>query len=169
MWYVHFFFPRREVEGEKMEMCLKVRDFSFPNMFVAGIGRQYVSYVNMITSCDPQWPALLYTDDHTSLIGWLWGPDKIVIERINTSKNRIQIIFSVIFIILKKICSDWELRHWGPADLGLNLGPGSIGSVAEHKLYLLYNFSFLICKMGYGYILSASWCLKMLSTSSSTS
>lgn len=117
------FFPQEGNRGEKKEMCL--RD-SFPNMFVSGIGRQYISYVNTISSHDPQWPALLYTDDHTSLIGWLWGPDKTVIERRNTSKNRIQIIFSVILTILKKWCSGWELRHRGLTDLGLNLALASL-------------------------------------------
>ena len=99
-----------------------------------------------IQSYDPQRPCLLYAVDHTSSTKLLWESNKIMTGNRNISKSRIAIIFHMMFIIFKKWCSGWELRHWHTMGLGLNLD--SIDSVTERKLCKLCNCCFSSVKWG---------------------
>lgn len=141
VWYVHNF-PKGKWRKD-MKMCLKVRLFHFPNMFVLEIGRQEVDDVNPIKSCDLQGPGLLYSQDPASLTGLLWGPNEIMTGKRNTSKKRIQVTFSVMFTVLIRWCSGWARRRWGRVSLGLNLSSGSSGSVTRCPVAQTLWLSFL--------------------------
>lgn len=149
MW-IFFFFPEGKWRGEKKgDSSERERDFHFP------VYSYWKSGISRCVRWMPISPGTL--SDLVCCVqviipfctGLLSGPSKIMTRKGNTSKNRIQIIFSVKFIILKKWWRVWERGHWGMTGSGVRVTSDSAGSVTEHKVRKLRTFCRFVCKMGH--------------------